>query len=365
MKILYFIDSLGSGGKERRLLELIKRLSKMPDYEMELVVTKNEIHYKEIFSMNIKIHFLVRKGFKKDPRIFINFFKITKSFKPDIIHVWSNMVAIYAIPTKFFLKIPMINNQITNAPEKVSNSFFGPGLTFPFSDKIIANTYAGLKAYKAPKNKSLVIYNGFDFNRIKNLEEKFVIRKKFKIETKYVVGMVASNTVKKDYLTYIKGALLVLNSFQNVTFLCIGSGDFSEYRNLIPTKYVNKILFLGKQDAIESIMNVCDIGVLITNNDKHGEGISNAILEFFALGIPVIATRGGGNAEIIEDKISGFLISPKSENELAFKILELIKNENIKREFGFAANHIVIKKFSISEMIDQFNSIYTKELDGL
>ena len=165
MKIVFFIESLRSGGKERQLVELIKGLKHYPDIECELALTRTEIHYKDIFSTGIKIHYIVRKYIKKDPRLFILFYKICKKYRPDIIHVWGNMVAIYALMAKTLLEIPMINFQIQNATKKVNKEILSHKLTFPFSDIIIANSKAGLKAYNAPERNSRVIYNGFDFNR--------------------------------------------------------------------------------------------------------------------------------------------------------------------------------------------------------
>ena len=199
----------------------------------------------------------------------------------------------------------MINNQITNSTIQQGSKILSHKLTFPFSDRIIANTFAGLEAYKAPKNRSLVIYNGFDFKRIENLTKANILRHKLQISTKYIVGMVASFTDKKDYTSYIKAANRVLENENEITFLCIGSGDSSNFEKEIPTKNKNRILFLGSREDIESIMQLCDIGVL-TTNEWHGEGISNAILEFSALSKPVIATSGGGTTEIIEDHVNGF-----------------------------------------------------------
>lgn len=362
VKILFFIESLGSGGKERRLVELIKGLSNDVNIELELVLTKKAIHYKDIYSTGIKIHFTIRKHFKKDPSVFFKFYKIANTFRPDIIHVWGNMVAIYAIPTKLLLRIPLINNQITSAPLNVSTSLLGHKLPFYFSDKIIANTYAGLKSFSAPKHKSLVIYNGFDFDRINNLQDKSSIIKKFNIQTKFIVGMVASFTDKKDYDTYIKAANIVLEKENDITFLCIGSGNYSPFEMMVKKENKDRILFLGKQDNVESIMNICDIGILITNNEKHGEGISNALLEFSALSKPLIATLGGGNSEIVEHEKSGYLINPKSPDELALKILHLYNHENDLRNFGEMSIEVVREKFSISKMIEEFRSVYNKTL---
>ncbi len=119
MKILFFSENLHSGGKERRIVELIKELSKYEKYEVELVLTRKNIHYEEIESYGTKIHYLERKLWKKDPTVFLKFLLLVKKFNPDCIHVWGRMVAIYAIPTAKLLNIPLINSEITDAPEGI------------------------------------------------------------------------------------------------------------------------------------------------------------------------------------------------------------------------------------------------------
>ena len=250
MKILFFIESLEAGGKERRLVELIKGLSQNKSNEMELVVTKKFIHYDAVFSTGIKIHYTLRKHTTKDPSIFFKFYKIAMKMKPDIIHVWGNMTAIYAIPTKLLLRIPLINNQITDAPAHLPSAILSHKLSFPFSDKIIANSYAGLKAYKAPEKKSDVIYNGFDFNRISELKSKESIRAKFNLKTKYMIGMVASFSSFKDYSTYLKAANIILKIKKDITFLCIGAGDDSQAKLEVDQQHLDNILFLGKQNDV-------------------------------------------------------------------------------------------------------------------
>jgi len=362
MKILFFINDLRAGGKERRLVELIKGLSKFPEIKMEIVVTKKTIQYLDIFSTKIVIHYLIRPIGKKDLSLFYKFYKIANKFKPDIIHVWENLVAIYAIPAKLLLKVPMINNEITNSTIQMTYSIISYRLTFLFSDRIIANTYAGLKAYDVPKKKSLVIYNGFDFNRIDKLEGKDIIRKRFNIQTRFVVAMVATFSKKKDYKTYIEAANKVLEKKNEVTFLCIGDGDYSELKKKVYKYNRDKILFLGKQLHVESIMNICDIGVLMTN-PKHGEGISNSILEFNALGIPVVASEGQGTFEIIENGVTGFLVKPGSPENLSERIIYLLENGGICKKLGMEAKEKVIKKFGISRMIEEFRDAYQRVLN--
>ena len=353
MKILFFINSLHSGGKERRLLELIKGLAKKPEINISLVLLKQDIHY-DVDLKNINLYFITRKGLTKNSTAVYKFYKITKKIKPDILNVWGNLPAIIAIPTKLILGIPMINNQIANAPNTISSSFQSYKTAFLFSDKIIANSIAGLISYKAPKKKSSVIYNGFDFDRIKNLEEKSKVLHRLQISTSFVIGMVASITDKKDYDTFIRAANLTLDLKNDITFLCIGPGNPEALKGLINPQNVDRIKFLGKQDKVESIMNICDIGVLLTNTEKHGEGISNALLEFMALGKPVVATNSGGTTELIEDQRNGFIINGNSAVSISEKFIKLISDKKLRENYGLFSRQIVENKFNISLMIDAF-----------
>lgn len=358
MKVLLFIDNLGPGGKQRRLIELIKGLSNDSGIEMELVLTKTNIVYTEIFSTGIKIHYTIRKNFKKDPRVFFEFYRIARRFKPDIIHVWGNLEAIYAIPAKFLLNTPMLNNQITDAPSSFSSVILNYKLTFPFSNKIIANSYAGLKAYKAPMYKSLVIYNGFDFNRIKKLENVNIVREKYNIKTNFVVGMIGSFMARKDYSTYIKAAKEVINENDQTTFLCVGDGDYNQYKLLIDNDIKDRILFIEHQENIESLMNVCDVGVLAT----YTEGISNSLLEFMALSKPLVVTGGGGCAELVADNKNGYLMRSGDYKGIKEKLLYLLKNEKKRFEFGKMSKQIVLEKFSIKNMVNSFRKEYDSML---
>jgi glycosyltransferase involved in cell wall biosynthesis len=356
MKILFFIESLRAGGKERRIVELLKGLKKYPDVEVELVLTRKEIHYQEFHELNIPLHIIERKFLKKDPMLFVKFYNIAKNFQPDLIHVWGHMVAVYAVPTAWKLGVPLLNNEITDATP--GQKLLGKDIVFKHSTKIIANTKAGLTAYGAPVEKSGVIYNGFNFNRLSKLAEPAEIRSQFKIETPYIVGMVATFSPYKDYKTYVTAAKEVLKKRNDITFLCIGDGDDSSLKSLVPSELSNRILFLGKQNKVENIMNICDIGVLATDVKNHAEGISNALMEFMALAKPVIATNFGGSIELVVNDKTGFLVEAYDYNQLASRIQELITNESKRKTMGAESKARVESEFSIGKMISSFYEEY-------
>lgn len=356
MKILFFIDTLSAGGKERRLTELMKVLKLNLDFEFELVVMSKDIHYKEVLDLGISIHYIIRKT-KKDISVFYRFYKLCRNYKPDIVHCWDSMTAIYLVPICKFLHIKLINGMIVNSPVKqnIFNKFwFRAKLTFPFSDIILGNSKAGLKAYSAPRNKSTVIYNGFNFDRIENLKSKENIKQQLNTDSTYIIGMVATFSEKKDYRTYYRAAQLLLNQRNDIIFLAIGCDtDSFLSKSLIDDKNIDHFRLLGKMAGVESFINAMDICVLAT----FTEGISNSILEYMALGKPVIATSGGGTSEIIKDNITGYLIDPSNPRELAEKMEILLNDADLRYNMGLAGKKRIQTYFSIEKMVNKYITI--------
>ena len=356
MKILHFIDTLRAGGKERQLVELLKGLSAYKEIVCELALMSKDIHYDDVNNLDIKKHYLIRKN-KKDPRILAKLYKLCKEFKPDIIHSWGSMTSVYAVPVAKMLGIKLINGMIRDSAQL---KLFGKAhvrskITFPFSDVILANSNAGLKAYNAPVHKSVCIYNGFDFNRIEMLNDKKDIRRKFHIDTEKVVGMVATFSDYKDYETYISAAKMILQKRNNVTFLAIGGGEnLEKCKKMAEGGFRNKIIFPGKQEDVESIINIFDVGVLST----HGEGISNSIMEYMALGKPVVATNGGGTSEIVVDKQTGFLVPSGSPDILANKVEYLLEHLETAKQMGNASRKRLSEVFSLDIMTKKFVELY-------
>jgi len=363
MKIVFFIDGFRKGGKERRLLELLKEIERLKIHYL-VVIIHPEIEYSiphEIRDKTIQIN----KYKKKDLSPFFAFFKICKDFNPDIIHTWSSMVTLYSLPTKKILQIKLINSQITDAPQKLKNwTLFGITcrINFFFSDLIIANSYAGLAAYNAPLHKTRVIYNGVDISRFDIKENKESIKKKLNISTKYSVIMVASFSDNKDYSTFINIALELQKIRNDVSFIAVGAGkNYLNCKQLVEELHLINFCFLGKRDDVEIIMNACDIGVLFSNDNVHGEGISNSIIEYMAMHMPVIANNNGGNKEIIENGYNGFVCKTNIVKESVLSMNLLLDNRDQRVRMGNNARKTVENKFVVQRMLNEFLDTYRIE----
>jgi len=366
MNILFLSDSLSKGGKERRMIELIKGLLKMPNIYIDLVLFKNSIEYPEIHDLGVTLHIIERKP-KHNPLTFLKLLKICKQVRPDVIHSWSSMCAIFAFPSVKLLKIKLLNSNIANAPNNLrlwKKELFRAKLTFLFSDVVVGNSKAGLMAYRAPKSKSICIPNGFDFNRVKKIESAEQVREKYKIKTRFVIGKIAAFANRKDYDTYINAAHQIVKERDDVTFFAIGNGpNFERVKKAVPANTRDKILFTGGIFDVESIINIFDIGILCTNIDVHGEGISNSIIEYMALGKPVIATKGGGTNEIVLDGETGFLVPPKSSVLLANKMLKLLDNPDEGAQMGRVGRQRINDHFNLEKMTSAYFQLYNRLID--
>ncbi len=356
IRVLIINDSLVRGGRERRLIELLKRIDKNPSIKASVVLLKDLIQYPEIYGLkNIKLS-VIRRKIKKDPTVFFRLYKICQSERPDIIHSWGSMPSVYTFLTAKILGIKFINAMIPDAVcPRFGKSWWRKKLTFPFSDVIVSNSIAGIKAYDVPEKKALVINNGFDFNRIQGIEDPVVVREKFGIRTKYVVGMVAAFSIYKDYDTIIDAAVQILKKGLDVTFMLVGDGEnLGYYKAKVKDKWGKRILFPGNLENVESVVNIFDIGVLTT----YTEGISNSIMEYMALGKPVIATEGGGTNEIILNNETGFIIEHGSVKQLVKKIQYLLASPEIMLKMGRLGRKRVEEKFSIDRMVNRTYDMY-------
>ena len=356
---MFLIDTLGTGGKERRLAELLKSIWLRKEIDYQLAVMSRNIHYKEVLNIGFNIEYIIRKT-KWDALVFLKLYRLIRQYRPDIVHCWDSMTAVYSSPVCKLLHCKLINGMVIDTPVRQSilnKHWLRARLTFPFADMIVGNSEAGLKAYKAPQRKSTVVYPGFNFSRTENLPDKQIVKKQLGIKTGFVVGMVATFWEMKDYPTFFRAARNILSRRKDVTFIAIGSDtDSQEANNLIEKQDKNYFRLLGSRSDVEALVNIMDVCILST----FTEGTSNSILEYMALAKPVIATNGGGTREIVSDGETGFLVEPSAPAKLADKIDVLLNDNTLREKFGAAGLNRIQNVFTIDRMTSAYINIYSR-----
>jgi len=358
MKILFFIESLYRGGKERRAVELIHFLKKQSDIEVILVLTEDKIYYQSVLDLGIPIVILKRKGIKYDPGLFIKFYKCCRQYNPDIIHAWGKMTVFYATPAKLIRRIPLISSMISDSVGRYArfsfdSFFFNTGIFF--SDIILSNSKSGLSAYKIKTHKARVIPNGVNLERFQGKYDAIRIREEFGISSKFILIMVASFTAYKDYDLFIETARETAKLRDDTTFLGVGDGpEWSRIQKRIKDENIKNVILTGMRTDIETLVTASDIGLLCTFN----EGMSNSIIEYMALGKPVISTdMTGGSREIIINGETGFCVE-RSTEEVVEHIIMLLNDYSLRLAMGMKGKNRINSQFSIGRMGDEFLTLY-------
>jgi glycosyltransferase involved in cell wall biosynthesis len=361
IKILFFIGTLGSGGKERRLLELMTYLNKSEDFSLYLVTKQTDVMFNNFFELKVKWISLSSK--KLSLGSFVEFYKIVRNINPEFIHTWGNKYTFISIPYRIFGKnVKLINSQITSAPPRLSwSERLISRLNFYFSDIILSNSFAGIDAYNPPKSKIKVIYNGLNSKRFIDLPEKKLIRNKYGINTRFAIIMVATYSQNKDYNRFFNVGLALSKLRNDVTLLGVGyqinEEPYFKKAMAICKGFPNLMPVPGTAE-VEALVNACDIGVLFSNSQVHGEGISNAVIEYMALGKPVVANDAGGTKEIVQEGWNGFLIKNESPEEIAQKLNQILDHPDLMETMGKNSKERILRDFSLEKMGSEFENVY-------
>jgi glycosyltransferase involved in cell wall biosynthesis len=359
MRILFFMESLHGGGKERRSVELIRYLKEQPEeYNIELVLTEEEIYYDEIYKAGVRIHILKRKGMKYDPGIVFKFLKICRQFKPDLLHAWGKMATFYAIPSRLICGVPLISSLIADSQRsygRFSRYALLRAINVTFSDVVLSNSIAGLKEYSIPGTKGRVIYNGVRLSRFNHGESVSGLRQELGINTRFLVIMVATFSHFKDYDLFVDVAKKTGLGRKDVTFMAVGDGpDFERIKNRIKAEGLSNIVLPGRRKDVEQLVAASDVGLLCTK----AEGISNSIIEYMASGKPVIATDiKGGSRELIAEGETGYCVERDATGTAAL-VDRLLDDEQLRLSMGNKGRERIRNLFSIERMGQEFLALY-------
>src|SRR5271165_5939662 len=140
----------------------------------------------------------------------------------------------------------------------------------------------------------------------------------------------------KDFTTLLKAAEVLAPETPNLHVVLVGSGpELSRLQNYAANsrQLAGRVVFPGAVDHVADLLNAMDIFVLPTLM----EGMSNTLLEALAVGLPAVATRVGGNPEVLAEGSCGFLFAPQDVVELVSQLRTLLRDSQLRADFGKAA----------------------------
>ena len=171
------------------------------------------------------------------------------------------------------------------------------------------------------------------------------------------VGMIARmNTESKNHRIFLRAAARLKNTFPELEFILAGDGplrpEFERMANDLGI--LDRVRFLGDRQDIPAILASVDVSVL----PSASESLSNTIIESMAAGIPVVATRVGGNPELITES-RGILVTPGDDQCLSAAIERLLHDAPMRTALGSNARRFAETNFTIAAMTRHHEELYT------
>ena len=171
-----------------------------------------------------------------------------------------------------------------------------------------------------------------------------------------VVGTITRLVWKRGHEELLKAAALIARAEPAAKLLVVGDGPLrrsleEQARSL---GLNGGVRFLGAVPQAARLLPHFDVFVL----SSVWEGMSNGLLEAMAAGRPVVATRVGGNPEVVVDEESGLLVPPKDPQALADAVLRLLRDRDLARRLGEAARRRIESQFTLEQMVHRMEHLY-------
>jgi sugar transferase (PEP-CTERM/EpsH1 system associated) len=211
------------------------------------------------------------------------------------------------------------------------------------------------------------ICNGVDVNRFSPTMERpdHALPPGWCADTRFVVGTIGRIQPVKDQALLVRAfARLVAvrpELHVRLRLAIVGDGPLLPYLRALAQSLgiADSTWFPGGLDNIPEVLRLFDVFVLPSLN----EGISNTVLEALASGVPVIATRVGGNPEIVDDGRYGRLFPPGDEATLAGLLAAYVDDAGLRDAHAAAARRAAVERFSLGIMVARYRALYESLLD--
>ena len=363
MKVVNVLDVFGmGGGKSGRCMKLIMGLDALGYEQMVVVLNKTEVatHPDIQRAKNVRLEIVEKNriGYLKAAK---KVFSLLNEFKPDVVQVWGKTASASIVDTYalFHRQFKYYGAYIADClyPTMSLGDKCLHRFTTGLCDAFVGNSQAALDSYRIPKEKQNLIYNGFVPRQVP-YRSKEEILSELGLDVKYIVSMVAVMRKEKDYETYLQCAEEICKERNDIAFLCIGHGPQLEYyQEKVARLKQNRIQVLGFRYDVDNYYKASYVTVLC---DTESESLSNSIVESMAVGTPVVATRCGGNPEIITDGESGYLIPHRDVAQLKSRILQLLEHPEERERMSLAAADTIRTKFEINRMVNEYIELFNK-----
>jgi glycosyltransferase involved in cell wall biosynthesis len=367
IRVLLVSDEMETGGTQRQIVHIARNLDR-ERFEPAVAYFRNRSFLvDELERAGIAVHH-VAKHRRIDVGFLIHLHALLRRERFDVIHCFSFTGELWGALAHSLMpasRRPVLITSVRNTYDWYANWQWR--LKRWASDKscvVLANSHTGAdharKSMNLGRERIEVVYNGVapPAGPI-DPDECFRIRKCLGVEDYTVLGIfVGRLVVQKNVPVLLRALRRIKPTVSAFHMLVVGDGPLrDQLAAMVKELELTEILtFLGHRADPERVIAASDFLVL----PSLREGLSNAILEAMMAGKPVVASRVGGNGELVRDQQSGLLFDSDDDASLARCIQTMISDESRRRKYGVSGQERAIRDFSVPVMVRQMEEHYER-----
>lgn len=365
VRILHIMDSLGNGGLENGVLNLIRHMDAERFEHSICVVRDLGVNAGRLPAGRVT---LFRAAKRPGSRFqYASLKRVICEARPDVVHSrnWGAIEAVIA--ARFGGRTGIVHSEHGLETSAVSREPWRRAwfrrLAFELADSVFCVSHA-LRELHARRTgfaerRIAVIHNGVDTVRFSpDRAARARVRREFEIgDNDFCVGCVGNLLPVKDHMTLLRALKQLGEAATDWHLLVAGEGPERSKLETAAREIAERgprICFPGASSRVPELLNAFDVYVLSSVN----EGISNSLLEAMATGLPVLASDTGGNPEVVVNGISGLLFAPGDAAGMAEQLMRLHAGTHLRTELGHAARWRVRQEFSIDSMVQNYARLY-------
>ncbi|MGH7949746.1 MAG: TIGR03088 family PEP-CTERM/XrtA system glycosyltransferase, partial [Candidatus Binataceae bacterium] len=364
--ILHVVFRFAIGGLENGVVNLLNRMPS--ETWRHSVVALTEVS--DSFCERVKREDVRYTSIRKPPGhafgLYPRLFRIFREQRPAIVHT-RNLAALETVVPAWAAGVPVRihgehGREFSDLDGGKRRYQLARRLYRPFVHQYVALSN-DLERYLiqrigVPADRVEHIYNGVDCERFRPVlgARTRVEGSPFNDPSLFVVGTVGRLDPVKDQTNlahaFVRALAISPAASRRLRLMLVGDGPLrSQLESIVRAANIESLVwFAGERSDVSEVMSGLDCFVL----PSLAEGISNTILEAMASGLPVIATRVGANADLMEDGMSGRLVPRGNPQAIAQEILAYLSEPALARRHGHAGRQIVERRFSLDRMVSDY-----------
>lgn len=374
MKVLFVINSLGTGGAERSLSEMLPILCARGIEVRIACLGHREEGVEEAVRTSYDVTFLTGRTLRQRAS---ELRRLIKGENPDIVHTTIFESDVVARLATFRLPCAVLTSLVNTSyePERLADpnviswklhatrfvdGFTARHLTDHFHAITTAVAESAVNRLGIDPTKITVVPRGRDLQRLgePGAERRRRMRARFGIDPEAVVLL---NVGRQDYQ---KGHRDLLEAFVHIAdrhpeALLVQAGRRGHAtaemeQLLVDSDVADRVRLLGHRDDVPDLMAASDIFVF----PSHYEGLGGAVIEAMALGLPIVVSRAPALIEVIEEGANGLSAPVGDPTALAEAISTLMDDRILREQFGRRSREIFLEHFELGSSMRQMVAMY-------